>query len=55
MELKPCPFCGAPVTVWETDFGIVRVIECKNCKTRFVFQWHETGMKLFDHWNRRME
>lgn len=48
-----CPFCDAPVKVWDTAFGVVSVVECKTCQTRFVFPWHRRGKELFDFWNRR--
>ena len=53
MEKMKCPFCGAPVKVWDTSFGVVSVVECKTCQTRFVFPWHRKGKDLFDFWNRR--
>lgn len=49
-----CPFCKAPVKVWETAFGVVSVVECKTCQSRFVFPWHRKGKELFDFWNRRV-
>lgn len=53
-ELKPCPFCGNSVELWETGFGVVKVIECKTCNVRFVFPWHkDTKKELTDAWNRR--
>lgn len=53
--LKPCPFCGKSVVVWETAYGVVKVVECKTCSIRFVFPWSktETGKDLADIWNRR--
>ena len=55
MELKPCPFCGRAVRVWDTGFGVVKVIECKTCQCRFVFPWNKEAPMLFDTWNRRAE
>lgn len=52
-ELKQCPFCGNDITVWQTGFGIVKVIECKICKIRFVFPWYKAGKDLADAWNMR--
>lgn len=52
-ELKPCPFCGGGVDVWDTEYGVICVIECANCKTRFVFPWTRKGTELFKFWNRR--
>lgn len=54
-ELKPCVFCGGDVEIWETGFGVVSVIECRHCKTRFVFPWNRNGNELFEFWNRRAE
>ena len=51
--LKPCPFCGAPITVWDTGFGIVSVIECKTCRTKFVFPYSRKGYELGEFWNTR--
>lgn len=55
--LKPCPFCGAKVALWDKNFnyGVVKVIECKNCNVRFVFPWNkaETPVDLCELWNRR--
>lgn len=55
--LKPCPFCGSSVVVWETAYGVVKVVECKTCSIRFVFPWSktETGKDLADKWNRRQQ
>ena len=52
-KLKPCPFCGAQVKVWETGFGVVQVISCESCHVRFVFRWFDSGIELAKHWNRR--
>ena len=52
MEVKGldgCPFCGAQVEMWDTNFGVVKVFECKNCETRFIFPWY----KDISEWNRR--
>lgn len=54
-DLKPCPFCGGQVTPWDTGFGVVSVVECKTCRTRFVFPWDRKGNDLFEFWNRRAE
>lgn len=53
--LNPCPFCGNSVVVWETGYGVVKVLECKTCDILFVFPWSkaETGKDLADLWNRR--
>ena len=48
--LKPCPFCGGEVTLWNYEFGMVRVFECKTCRTRFIFPWH----KDLSEWNKRV-
>ena len=49
-ELKPCPFCGGEVTLWNYEFGTVRVFECKTCLTRFIFPWN----KDLSEWNKRV-
>lgn len=54
-ELKPCPFCGSPVVLWDTNFGVVKVIECKNCGVRFVFKWSNDNTDLKELWNKRAE
>lgn len=54
-KMEGCPFCGGTVTVWDTGFGVVRVIECSHCKTRFVFPWNRTGDDLFKFWNARTQ
>lgn len=56
VELKPCPFCGAEVEAREVSFGIVGVITCKNCKTKFLIPWNEaeSGKGLAEAWNRRV-
>lgn len=54
-NLKPCPFCGGKITIWDTSFGVVSVVECKSCKTRFVFPWDRKAVDLFEFWNRRAE
>lgn len=56
-ELKPCPFCGGEVTIWNTGFGIVKVIECKKCDLRFVYKWSVAGSnhELAEIWNKRSE
>lgn len=52
-EMSGCPFCGGKVEVWNTSYGVVSVVECKTCQTRFVFPWSRKGKELFDFWNRR--
>lgn len=56
-EMKPCPFCGGEVRIWDTllDKPVVRVIECEKCRVRFLFAWGNTvtGKDLYDAWNRR--
>ena len=46
-----CPFCGTEAVLWETGFGVVQVVECKGCQTRFVMPWHRTGEALNSFWN----
>lgn len=55
--LKPCPFCGEKVVLWETGYGVVKVIECINCNVRFVFPWSqaENNVELRELWNRRLQ
>ena len=48
--LKPCPFCGGEVTLWNYEFGTVKVFECKACRTRFIFPWN----KDLSEWNKRV-
>lgn len=48
--LKPCPFCGGEVTLWNYEFGTVKVFECKACRTRFIFPWD----KDISEWNKRV-
>lgn len=57
-SLKPCPFCGGTVTIWDIrGFGVLRVLECPDCRTRFLIPWNkaEDGEALKRHWNRRCE
>ena len=54
-DLKPCPFCGGKVTPWVTGFGVVSVVECKACRTRFLFPYHRKCTDLFEFWNRRVD
>ena len=35
--LLPCPLCGGEVTLWNYEFGTIKVFECKACRTRFIF------------------
>lgn len=55
-KLKPCPFCGAEVEMSNYGFGVVGVITCQKCKTKFVIPWGEAVevKDLFDAWNRRV-
>ena len=54
-KMKCCPFCGElhRLKIWDTGFGIARIIECKNCQTLFVSQWKYATQELIDRWNRR--
>ncbi len=54
-ELKPCPFCGESVEPWETGYGVVQVVECKSCKTRFVFPYTRKGHEILEFWNKRAQ
>jgi len=53
-RMDGCPFCGGEVKVWDTGFGVLNIIECTNCHTRFLFPWYEDGNVLFEKWNRRV-
>lgn len=48
--LLPCPFCGGEITLWNYEFGTVKVFECKACRTRFIFPWD----KDISEWNKRV-
>ena len=48
--LLPCPLCGGEVTLWNYEFGTVKVFECKACRTRFIFPWD----KDVSEWNKRV-
>lgn len=52
-KMEGCPFCGGMVTTWDTGFGVVSVVECTTCRTRFVFPWSRKGTDLFELWNKR--
>ena len=49
--LLPCPLCGGEVTLWNYEFGTIKVFECKACRTRFIFPFD----KDVSEWNRRTE
>lgn len=53
--LKPCPFCGGEVTHFQLSWGVVAVVDCTRCKTKFVIPWNEceTKQDLYNAWNRR--
>ena len=56
--LKPCPFCGGTVLIWDKKgFGVLNVIECRTCRTRFLIPWNESEDEeaLKKHWNRRAD
>lgn len=54
-DLKPCPFCGGAVDLWETGYGVVTVFQCRDCKARVLFPWDktETAVEKSDAWNTR--
>ena len=54
-KLKPCPFCGNGVKVWDTGEGVCKIIECKNCTVKFVFKYDNSGYDLLQAWNRRVD
>ncbi len=57
MKLKPCPFCGGSVFMWEDALQespkIGRVIECERCGVRFVIPWALIADQAAEAWNRR--
>lgn len=53
-ELFGCPFCGEEPTVWKTDFGVQKVMECESCHTLFVSEYGLSTEELKEHWNRRV-
>ena len=48
--LLPCPLCGGEITLWNYEFGTVKVFDCKTCRTRFIFPWD----KEISEWNNRV-
>lgn len=56
-KLKPCPFCGSAVGITNCSFGVMGVISCGNCRTKFVIPWNEaeSPKDLAEAWNRRAE
>lgn len=54
-KLNPCPFCGGQVETLSSHFGVVGVVNCKNCMTKFVLPWNESESpnNLFEAWNQR--
>ena len=53
-ELKPCPFCGGPVSIGRMLDGDVSVV-CDHCglNARFGFFIGEEGLRVL--WNARAE
>ena len=53
--LLPCPFCKKPVSVWESHYGVINVVECMHCNIRFVIKWSaaNNAHELADKWNTR--
>lgn len=52
-DLSGCPFCGSDVMLWETGFGIPKVIECGSCHTLFLKRWGIDMEDLKKQWNTR--
>lgn len=48
-----CPFCAGEAKIWETTHGVVSIVECESCKTKFVFPYDRKGNELFLFWNKR--
>lgn len=56
-EWRGCPFCGEKVTLWETEFGVAKVIQCKKCNALFVFPWNKgvVPTDLKEVWETRVD
>jgi hypothetical protein len=54
-DLLPCPFCYGSVEGIHYSWGVIGVITCRNCKTKFVIPWNEaeSPKDLMEAWNRR--
>lgn len=59
LGLKPCPFCGGTVGMWEDALQespkIGRVIECERCGIRVVVPWALIVDQGIEAWNRRVD
>ena len=57
-DLKPCPFCGGQVDLFDNCFDPYDedwVIHCNNCnmEIRFFPYYHSTEKTIMESWNRR--
>lgn len=51
-DLKPCPFCGSEVEMWEAGYGTFHWIECPKCRAEMNAHGR-SEKKLAKAWNRR--
>lgn len=58
-ELKPCPFCGIPPKIHETNAANIDwwVVYCKNkvCEVRPMTHYRRIRREAIEAWNRRTE
>lgn len=52
-ELKPCPFCGGPATVWPLPAAALWKVHCDECNARGAHR--RTMADAVREWNRRAE